>query len=271
MTHENRDELTTDISSGVAYQTFGSVPTSARDEAERMMAELADIAPRPVIFAKVKVKNDDERDPDQRSVVQGTMDVSGAVVRAQAAGPTATDALRIVGDRLELRLQRLAGKRQRATKRPPSTPAGDWRSSDLPTARPEFYDRPAEERRVVRRKTYSPDDPVSVSEAVFDLDVLDYRFFLFTDEADGKASIVYEHDDRLAIRKIDGSKPDDASLRPQTEVNETPAPTITVEEAISLLNLSDVSFVLFQDADEKRASVLYRRYDGHYGLIVSTD
>ena len=268
MTGESRDELTTDISSGVVYETVGSVPGSARAEAEEMMAKLSDFAPRPVLFTKVKVKNDEERDPDQVSVVQGTMDVSGAVVRAQAAGPTAIDALRMVGNKLERRLTRLAGKRQRATKRPPSTPADEWRSGDLPSDRPEFYDRPPEERMVVRRKTYSPVDQLSVSEALFDLDVLDHRFFLFTDEADEKPSIVYEEDHGVALRKIDGSRPDETKLRPEVSVNQTPAPTISVEDAVSRLNLSDVPFVFFRDAERRTATVLYRRYDGHYGLIV---
>jgi ribosome-associated translation inhibitor RaiA len=268
MVLETRHQLATDISSGVVYQTVGFVPTSARDEAERMMADLSDIAPKQVHFAKVKVKNDDHRDPDQRAVVEGILDVSGAVVRAQAAGPTAIEALRKVGQRLERRLHNLAGKRQRATKRPPAIPSGEWRSGDRATDRPEFYDRPPEERTVVRRKTYSPTNEASVSEALFDLDVLDYRFFLFTDVLDDKPSIVYEDGDELAIRKVDGSRPEDTTLRPDVRVDDTPAPTITVDDAVSHLNVSDSPFIFFRDSDEGQASVLYRRYDGHYGLIV---
>lgn len=267
MSGESRDQLTTDISSGVVYQTVGLVPTSARVEAEEMVSKLSEFAPRPVRFARVRVKNDEDRDPDQYSVVEGLMDVSGAVIRAQAAGPTAIEALRVVGDKLERRLNRLAGKRLRATKRPPSTPTGEWGSGDHSSDRPEFYDRPPEERQVVRRKTYSPADQLSVSEALFDLDVLDHRFFLFSDEADEKPSIVYEEAGGVALRKIDGSKPDETRLRPGIRVNRTPAPTITVEDAVCRLNFSDMPFVFFRDAESLRASVLYRRYDGHYGLI----
>jgi ribosome-associated translation inhibitor RaiA len=268
MRGETRDQLSTDISPGVVYQTVGSVPTSARPAAEEMMAGLRDVAPRQVLFAKVKVKNDDERDPDQRSVVEGIMDVSGAVVRAQAAGPTAIEALRLVRDRLERRLHSIAGKRQRATKRPPSTPSGEWRVGDMPAGRPEFYDRPPDERMVIRRKTYSPEHRVSMSEALFDLDVLDFRFFLFTDEADNKASVVYEDGDALAIQKLDGSRPEETTLRPDIRVNETPAPIFKVANAVSRLNISDAPFIFFSDADRGQASVLYRRYDGHYGLMV---
>lgn len=138
----------------------------------------------------------------------------------------------------------------------------------MPTERPEFYNRPPEERRVVRRKTYSPAERISVSEAMFDLDVLDYRFFLFTDESDDKASIVYEDDGGVALRKVDGSRPDEAMVRTDVVVNETPAPAISVAEAGSRLDVSDMPFVFFVNTDNERANVLYRRYDGHYGLIV---
>lgn len=271
MMGDSRDQISSDITSSIVYQTVGSVPASARAEAETMMAALADLAPRPVLFSKVKVHNDEGRDPDQRSVVQATMDVSGVILRAQAAGSTAVQALRILGNRMERRVNQLAERRQKAEKRPPATPRGTWRSGDLPTGRPEVYDRPPEERTLVRRKTYSPAERISVSEALFDLDVLDYRFFLFTDESDDKASIVYEDDTAgVAMQKVDGSRPDETTIRPDLRVNETPAPTISVDEAISRLDMSDLPFVYFKDADHQRASVVYRRYDGHYGLIVPT-
>lgn len=263
-----RRQQGTDVTHGIVYQTFGPVPAEALTEAEAMMAALAEAAPRPILFAKVKVNHDDDRSPGQRSVVQATMDVSGVVLRAQAAGTTALNALGVVADRMERRVRRLSERRAKADKRPPSTPRGTWRSGDLPTRRPEFYDRPPEERMVVRRKTYSPAARIPVSEALFDLDVLDYRFFLFTDEADDKATIVYEADGGVAIRKIDGSPSNETMLRPDVDVDETPAPTIGVDEAVSRLNMSNMPFIFFQDAENKLSSVLYRRYDGHYGLIV---
>ena len=253
---------------GIVYQTWGPVPAEALTEAETMMAALAEVAPRPVLFAKVKVNQDDDRSPDQCSVVQATMDVSGVVLRAQAAGATALAALKVVADRMERRVHRLSERRAKADKRRPSTPRGAWRSGDLSTGRPEFYDRPSEERLVVRRKTYSPADRISVSEALFDLDVLDYRFFLFTDSADDKATIVYEDDEGVAIRKVDGAPPDESMLRPDVDVNTTPPPTIGVDRAVSRLNRSDMPFIFFQDAESRTPRVLYRRYDGHYGLLV---
>jgi ribosome-associated translation inhibitor RaiA len=265
-----REQSSTDIASGLLYQTTGSVPTQTRVEAEDMMAQFTEAASDSVRFTKIKVKSDDERAPDQHYVVQGTMDVAGKVVRAQAAAATATDALRVVRDRLERRLRRVAGERRRATTRPPSTPSGEWHRGDLVAGRPEFLDRPPEERRVVRRKTYSPIERLSVAEAMFEMEVLDYRFYMFTDAADGKLTIVYEDGDGVAINKIDGSRPDDTTLRPDVSIDETSAPTMDVGKAVSRLNISDRPFLLFRDSSQHRPSVLYRRYDGHYGLISTS-
>lgn len=45
-------------------------------------------------------------------------------------------------------------------------------------------------------------------------------------------------------------------------------PPMTVEEASSRMELLGHSFFVFQNADDHRISVIYRRYDGDYGLIV---
>lgn len=262
-----REQISTDVTSGLVYQSVGMVPISARVEAEEMLAQLTESEPRPVRFAKVKVKGDHERTPDQKFVVQGSLDISGTVVRAQAAGETASEALRVVKDRLQRRLRRLAGDRRRSTKRPPSTPSGEWRRGDLAAGRPDFHDRPPEERRVVRRKTPSPIKRLSVTEAAFEMDVLDYRFYVFADENDGKLSIVSERGDGLTVRKIDGSRPDEKTMRPDISIDETPAPTMNIERAVSRLNLSNKPFLFFRETGPNRPSVLYRRYDGHYGLI----
>ncbi len=261
---------TSDSTLKVAYMSEGPIPATTRDRAQAMMEKLAAISPRPVIFARVKVKVDENRNPDEQTVVQGTMDISGSVIRAQAAEMTPRQALGILESRLERRLTRLAERRETANERPPSTPPGEWRKGDLPSQRPGFYQRPPGDRRVIRKKTYAPEEEVPVSEAVFDLDVLDYRFFLFTDASDGKASIVYEEEDGIVLRKIDGGSPleDEAGLG--IAVNQSAAPAITVEDAIDRLNVSDEPFIFFMDPEADQASVLYRRYDGHYGLIVPT-
>lgn len=251
----------------LVYKSDGPVPDATRDRAQGMLDKLGDVAPRPILFGRVKAKVDQERDPDEQAIVQATVDVSGEIIRAEAAASTIRQAMGIVEARLERRLNQLAGRRQDANKRPPFTPPGEWRSGDMPSQRPSYYDRPPEERRVIRRKTYAPDEEVSVGEALFDLDVMDYRFFLFTDEADAKPSVVYEDEDGVALRKIDGSTPPEDEVKVDIRVNETPAPRMGVDPAIERLNISNEPFIFFQDDETDTASVLYRRYDGHYGLV----
>jgi hypothetical protein len=164
-------------------------------------------------------------------------------------------------------LNRLAERREQQNERPPSTPDGTWRGGDLPSKRPDYFDRPAEDREIIRRKTYSSDEMISLAEAIFDLDVLDYRFFLFTDEADGIPSIVYERDGDVVLQRIDGSGPPEERARVPVDVNETSAPSANVGEAIERLNLSGEPFIFFKDSEGDSPRVVYRRYDGHYGLI----
>ena len=47
----------------------------------------------------------------------------------------------------------------------------------------------------------------------------------------------------------------------------TDVPTRTLDEAIDQLVLADLPFVFSVDADTGRGTVLYLRYDGHYGLV----
>ena len=43
---------------------------------------------------------------------------------------------------------------------------------------------------------------------------------------------------------------------------------MTEDQAVTHLDLGGDPFVFFVDAGTARARVLYRRYDGHYGLIT---
>ena len=51
-------------------------------------------------------------------------------------------------------------------------------------------------------------------------------------------------------------------------ISRQPVPCLTEEEAADRLGLLGLPFLFFVDAAQGRASVLYHRYDGHYGLIT---
>jgi hypothetical protein len=54
-------------------------------------------------------------------------------------------------------------------------------------------------------------------------------------------------------------------------VSPVPAPCLAVSEAIERLELAGQPFVFFIDPDTERGTVLYHRYDGHYGLITPAE
>lgn len=249
----------------VTFVVNGPVADEARDRARHVMEGLAARAPRPVTFARVKLRAEPQRPDDQQAIVQGTLDVSGAIIRAEATAATSIEAVDLLDARLARRLRDLTERREDANERPPSSPPGQWRHGDLPDVRPGFYARPPDEREIVRHKTYAP-SKISIEEALFDLNALDFRFFLFTDDADGVTSIVYEEEDNVIVRRATGGEPL-VERRLPVEVNPTPPAELSTDEAIEYLNLTDDPFVFYRDPDVGDVRVLYRRYDGHYGLV----
>ena len=263
------DEISTHVLGGFVYRTIGVVSPSTRDVAEEMMSELSLIAPRVVTRARLKIHHDEERPSTERYVAQGSMEVNGHRVRTEAAASTAEEALSSIGRGLDRRLQMIPERQKRAGKRPPATPAVRWRRDGPRAARPRYRARPPEERQLLRRKTYRAVDTMSIEDALLNLTLLDFRVFLFTDEADDVASIVYETGQGIALRRIDGSFARPDTVSPRVIIDSAPAPLMPTADAVGIMNLDDRPFLYYQDIGRMEAAAIYRRFDGHYGLIVS--
>ena len=105
---------------------------------------------------------------------------------------------------------------------------------------------------------------MSPEAAAAEMLLLDHDFHVFTDAASGENALVYSRPDGvLALRRQGGS----GSYVAPFVIDADPVPTIGVEDAIERLNLTDDPFEFFVDASSGRGAVLYRRYDGHYGLV----
>jgi ribosome-associated translation inhibitor RaiA len=250
----------------IALKLGDGIQQEDREAAETAIATLVSKASRPVIFARMKLAIDDKRPQDEQALAQGTLDMSGTLIRAEATGSTAAEAVELLSTRLERRMRRISERREDESQRPPSTPEGQWRSGDLPTARPTYFGRPKESRRIERRKTFAPDFS-TIDEALFDLEVLDHRFFLFTDADSGEDSVVFETEDGVSVRTLSGESPGRRDHLPDLTFDPRPAQTLTDAEAVNRLDVSGAAFIFFRHADTGRGTVLYRRYDGHYGLI----
>lgn len=254
----------------VVLKLGDGVGPADRTYAEEAIGKLVAKASRPVIFARMKLQIDETRPPDEHALAQGTLDMSGTLLRAESAAPSIPEAVDALATRLERRLRRIAEQREDKNQRPPSTPEGQWRSGDLPSARPTYFARPKEERTILRRKAFAPSSS-TIDEALFDLEVLDHRFFLFTDAGTGEDAVVFETEDGVAVRTSTGTEPPHADDHPGLTFDPRPAQELTDEEAANRLDVSGAPFIFFRQSESGRGAVLYRRYDGHYGIIEPAD
>lgn len=134
--------------------------------------------------------------------------------------------------------------------------------------RPQFASRPLAERSIARRKPVvlarrTPDD------AVREMVALDHHFHLFEDAVTGQDSLVHRRPAVAGFRLVRA----DSSVRlggtrlPLVD-SLHPAPRLDPYEAARRLWLTCWPFVFHVDPGDGRGRVLYRRYDGNYGLIT---
>lgn len=223
------------------------IPERVRAHAVENLVHVARFAPRPVLHARVTLRK--HRDParDRPAVAKAALDVSGRSVRAHVAAAHLIEAIDLLADRLRRNLEDL-DELERARRRETGVAdPGEWRHGDLPTARPEHFVRPPDERELVRRKTYAR-SPLTLEEAALELQLLNYDFYLFTNADTGEENVVY--------RGLNGR------LEHMEE-----APVLLVEDAIGRLDAGGEPLVFFVDPQSRRGHVLYLRYDGHYGLL----
>lgn len=103
-----------------------------------------------------------------------------------------------------------------------------------------------------------------------EMDLLDYDFHLFTEKGTAFAGVLYRGGPtgyRLAL-VVPVSPKELAPFELPLTISSQRAPCRTVEQATERLGLLGLPFLFFVDAAQGRASVLYHRYDGHYGLIA---
>ena len=184
------------------HRTHSTRARRRRDDARRLpgaaeyarskIGELGRLTHRPVLHAHVK--------PDQASrsggraipwSAQANLDVDGAArprsgpgrhrARSRSIGsrPAATPGLE--------RGRRTLGSPAREGDLPPVR--ATWRHQTEPT-RPGYFPRPVDERRVIRRKSFTL-APCTVDEAAVEMDLLDHDFHLFTEKGTAFAGVLY--------------------------------------------------------------------------------
>ena len=120
---------------------------------------------------------------------------------------------------------------------------------------------------MVRHKTLAM-VPMSVEEAADEMDLLDHGFYLYLDADHGLDRVVYRNGDGglHVAPSVDGEDLSDA--RPPISPAVLVLNHLPLEEAEVLLDEGDEAFVFFAEPGTDRGQVLYRRFDGHYGLVT---
>ena len=177
------------------------------DVAERFRGHVADkLAKLTKLDGKVSridVEVCEEHNPrlaDQRSRVELTCRTRGPVVRAEAAAPDPYAALDVAATRLEARLRRAADRRRvhHGIRTPVSVAAAtaalsaSERGTAAVSANGSAPAEPADEGDVfvVREKAHAA-IPMTLDQALLEMELVGHDFFLFVDADRGTPSVVY--------------------------------------------------------------------------------
>ncbi|MGI8697998.1 MAG: ribosome hibernation-promoting factor, HPF/YfiA family [Mycobacteriales bacterium] len=145
-----------------------------------------------------------EHNPRQSAAserVELTLHSRGPVIRAEAAAPDPYAALDLAAAKLQSRLRRAADRRRvhHGSRTPVSvaaalaplagsTPAGPATPSDTPEQPADTTD--GDGPLVVREKVHRA-DAMTLDQALFEMELVGHDFFLFSDAATGRPSVVY--------------------------------------------------------------------------------
>ncbi|AUY48020.1 sigma 54 modulation/S30EA ribosomal C-terminal domain-containing protein [Streptomyces sp. CB01881] len=242
----------------VRVEIRGELPREDAEYARVQALELFAALGPGVHGARVRLTRMCDRAVTRPVVAQAAVVLDGdGTVRVQLSGRTVREAV-------DLALGTLAARAARLREQGDIGLAAVYESA----YRPQFTPRPLAERQIVRRKSVvlarrTPD------EAARELLALDHGFHLFVDALTGQDSLVHRRPVSGGLRLVRAHSTArlGGSALPLSE-SLHPAPRLDVAEAARRLWLTCWPFVFHTDPDDGRGRVLYRRYDGHYGLIA---
>ena len=151
-------------------------------------------------MTRVDVELSHESNPRQsknKQRVQLTVTGRGPAVRAEASAESFYAALDLAADKLDTRLRKARGRRlSRVTSRAPlaAVAAGAVPGVPQPVEQVDGVDDVTDDDfgpgRIVRVKDH-PAEPITVDQALFQMELVGHDFYLFNDAESGLASVVY--------------------------------------------------------------------------------
>jgi len=224
----------------------GSFTADERERALQVIARALAEVRHPVEDPRVRITR--HRGPAPFVVVQANVTVAERLVRAQASAPTVAEAAGRAAARLSHRLS-LLGRYLNATGTGHPVFAGTRRAHLPANPRPWL---PMTGRGLLRSKlvplAVQPPDAAALS-----MTLRDYDFHIFVDDTGGECVVHRDRSGGYGLLRLPGNV----------------RQAIPLAEAVERLNTSlRLRYLFFADPGSGRGRVLYRRYDGHLGLIT---
>lgn len=135
-----------------------------------------------ILQAKIEAAYEMTKSPQQRYVVQVTLDVNGTILRGEQRAADLYTAIDSVADVIDRQVERYKGKLQQ---KPKGTSPLKSESTTSVTE---------EERRIVKTKSF-PIKPMPTTEAIEQMALLGHYFFIFINEKSGRLNVVYQRED----------------------------------------------------------------------------
>jgi putative sigma-54 modulation protein len=148
--------------------------------------------------AKLEVSKTSNRSQADRVVAQLTIRAGGATLRAEESSLNLFAAIDTVADVMDRQIQRYKGKAYRSAQGKKAA-----RTQLARETAPTIVEEPVEELdgavieefgKVVRTKRF-PMKPMTVEEAIMEMELLDHDFFLFNNTETGSYNVVYRRQD----------------------------------------------------------------------------
>jgi hypothetical protein len=247
------------------------MPAQQLEVIRRRLAALDRYTDEPIAGARLALRRgpgrSDARYEADASVLFTPRREKGRVLAAHVAGPSPAEAADAAVERLQRQLRRIVASEVAERNEPDQIRKA---LSDLGLDRthpPEADLKPAEEREIVRRRTYS-DHPEATLEAAADMLDLDELFYLFVHVRTREDVVVHRRDDgRIGLIHPRGSvladETDDLVVAEPNRYSEA----LSLETARAEEDIVNHRFLYFIDAADGRGKVLYLRSDGDYGLV----
>ncbi|MFI5626011.1 sigma 54 modulation/S30EA ribosomal C-terminal domain-containing protein [Nocardioides sp. NPDC051685] len=252
----------------VAVTLRGNVGEYAGEYARSKISTALGVAHGPVLTAHVVLDWRHNPAAENHAIAEASANVDGLMVRAKTAASTMPEAVDDLESRLHRQLAQLQDRIRTRHRRTRIPAEHQWRHGDLPRHRVPYFPRSEETREVVRHKSFAS-TPMTAEQAAYEMDLLDHDFFLYRDAASGRPSLV--HHLPAGGYGVQGAESDETTASMSQAPPPPPPPSLTEGQARARLEAAGEPFVFYLDAGTGAGCVLYRRYDGHYGLIVLAD